>query len=102
MKLANLLPAFRVGLVPLPAVCVSGTIVGKVVFDGVAGPTRKVEVTIDQYLCGKEKDAEDLIVSPRGEIANAVVWLENAPPDAHWPANTEKTAIDQNGCSFLP
>ncbi|MDQ6680088.1 MAG: carboxypeptidase regulatory-like domain-containing protein, partial [Pseudomonadota bacterium] len=57
---------------------------------------------IDQYLCGTEKDSNDLIVSPRNEIANAVVWLENAPPDVAWPAGADKVAIDQKGCLFVP
>ena len=102
MKVRSGLRGLLLGLALLPGLALSGTIVGKVVLDGVAGPPRKVEVTIDQYLCGKEKDAEDLIVSRRGEIANAVVWIENAPADAPWPAGEDKTAIDQNGCAFLP
>ena len=82
MKVGSGLRGLLLGLAFLPGLALSGTIVGKVVLDGPAGPPKKVEVTIDQYLCGKEKDAEDLIVSRRGEIANAVVWIENAPADA--------------------
>ncbi len=90
------------GLLCLPGLCVSGAIHGKVVLDGLAPTAKKVDVTIDQYLCGKEKDADDLIVSPRSEIANVVVWLENPPANAAWPAGAEKVTIDQNGCSFAP
>jgi plastocyanin len=102
MNVRSGLRGLLLGLVFLPALGVAGTIVGKVVLDGVAAPSKKVEVTIDQYLCGKEKEAEDLVVSRRSEIANAVVWIENAPADTPWPAGAEKTAIDQNGCTFLP
>ena len=86
----------------LPGLCLAGAIQGKVTLAGAAPAPHKVEVTIDQYLCGKEKDANDLIVSPRNEVANAVVWLENAPPDAAWPAPAKNVEIDQNGCMFVP
>lgn len=90
------------GVLCLPALCVAGNINGKVAFAGAIPPAKKLDVTIDQYLCGKEKDAQDLIVSPRGEVANAVVWLENAPPDAAWTAGEGKATLDQNGCMFVP
>src|SRR5690348_10519340 len=84
----------------LPALAFAGSISGKVVLGGTAPAPRKVEVTIDQYLCGKDKDAQDLVVSPRREVANAVVWLENPPPAA-WPSTESKATIDQNGCLFV-
>ena len=90
------------GLACLPGLCVAGAIHGTVVLEGPTPPAKKMPVTIDQYLCGKEKDAEDLIVSPRGEISNVVVWLENPPAHAAWPKSAEKVAIDQNGCVFVP
>jgi plastocyanin len=86
----------------LPVACLAGGIQGKVRLAGTPPAPKKVDVTIDQYLCGNEKDANDLIVSPRGEIANAVVWLENAPANATWPAGAEKAALDQRGCVFVP
>jgi plastocyanin len=59
-------------------------------------------VTIDQYLCGTEKDAGDLLVSPQKELQNAVVWLENPPPNAAWPASAKKVEVDQKACVFIP
>src|SRR6476660_8966852 len=41
-----------------------GTIKGMVRFTGVAGEQKKLPVTVDQSVCGKEKDAEDLVLSP--------------------------------------
>lgn len=102
MKLWKGLRGPLLGLMCLPGLCLAGTLLGKVVLDGVPAPAKKVDVTIDQYLCGKEKDAEDLIVSPRSEIANAVVWLDDAPPNAIWPEGADKSTIDQNGCQFVP
>ena len=55
---------------------------GQVVYAGPPAPSRKVAVTVDQYVCGKDKDAEDLVLSPRRGIRSAVVWLSAPPPAA--------------------
>lgn len=102
MKQSNWRRAFLFAAMCLPALALAGTIRGKVVLDGPAPAAQKVAVTIDQYLCGNEKDAQDLTVSPRGEIADAVVWLENPPAGAAWPAVADKVAIDQKRCEFVP
>jgi plastocyanin len=99
-RLVALLCAAAAFLVPVAGW--AGAIQGRVTLAGAAPPAKKVDVTIDQYLCGNEKDANDLIVSARREIANAVVWLENPPPGAAWPANAGKVTMDQKGCLFVP
>lgn len=86
----------------LPALCLAGSINGKIVLAGTPPPAKKVDVTIDQYACGTTKDADDLVLSPRREVANAVVWIENPPPGGAWPAGAEKPTIDQRGCAFVP
>ena len=65
------------------------------------GPA-KLSVTIDQYICGKEKDAERLLRGPNGGVQNAVVWLENPPSGAKWPSPAPKVEMDQKGCVFVP
>jgi len=89
-------------LVCLPGQSFGGAIKGKVVLLGAAPAQKKIDITIDQYLCGAEKDAGDLLLSPRKEIQNAVVWLENPPADAAWPAQPKKVEMDQKGCVFVP
>jgi plastocyanin len=86
----------------LPTLALAGSINGRVLLAGPVPPEHKVDVTIDQYLCGTQKEAQDLVVSPRREVANAVAWIENPPPGAAWPAGENKTTIDQNGCLFAP
>ena len=90
------------GLLCLPGPSFGGGIKGKVVFVGTTPAPRKLEVTIDQYLCGAEKDAEDLLLSPQKEIRNAVVWLENPPANAAWPGRAQKVEIDQKVCVYIP
>lgn len=79
----------------------AGGIKGKVMFAGPVPAGAKVPVTIDQYLCGQEKPADDLQVSSAREIRNAVVWIENAPAEVA-PSATQKVEVDQKGCSFVP
>jgi plastocyanin len=80
----------------------AGDLTGSVLYSGKPPERPKVPVTIDQYICGKEKDAEDLVLGPRRGVQNAVVWLENPPAGAKgaaWPAKVE---MDQKGCVFVP
>ncbi len=85
-------------------IAAAGSIKGAVVVTGALAAQKKVDVTIDQYVCGTEKEAGDLLVSPRKELKNAVVWLENPPASAlaAAPALPTKVEMDQNGCVFIP
>jgi plastocyanin len=80
----------------------AGEVRGKVLFADAVPARQTVPVTIDQYLCGNEKLADDLQVSANREIRNAVVWLDNPPAGAAFPARSEKVELDQKGCSFIP
>ena len=79
-----------------------GDLTGTVLYSGALAERPKVPVTIDQYICGKEKDAEDLVLGPKRGVQNAVVWIENAPAGAKWPAQNGKAEMDQKGCVFVP
>jgi len=79
----------------------AGVIRGIVVFTG-ALEQKKLPVTIDQYICGKEKQAEDLLVGAQRGVRNAVVWLQTPPPGAHWPNAPVRVEMDQKACSFVP
>ena len=86
----------------MPGQCLAGGIKGKVVFVGAAPAPQTIPVTIDQYLCGTEKNDENLLLSAKKEIRNAVVWLENPPARAASPAPAEKVELDQRACAFIP
>jgi plastocyanin len=87
-------------LAPPPAR--GGEIQGRVVLSGETPPPRKVAITIDQYVCGTEQVATDLMVSGAGEVRNAVVWLENPPPGAPSASPPASTPVDQKECVFVP
>jgi plastocyanin len=81
---------------------VAANIRGTVVMTGSVTP-KKLPVTIDQYVCGKDKVAEDMVVNPQGGgVKNAVVWLQTPPPGAAWPNTPVKVDMDQKGCVFIP
>jgi plastocyanin len=70
----------------------------------VGGPveTKKLAVTVDQFVCGKDKDAEELSVSPQRGLRNAVVSLASPPPDARWSFSMAPVFLDQRQCVFVP
>jgi plastocyanin len=63
---------------------------------------------VDQSVCGKQKDAEDLVVASGGGLRNAVVSLSTPAPDANTggPDAKARTAhapqVDQKQCVFVP
>ena len=85
-----------------PAHSVQGSpIRGVVLFSG-AVDQKKLPVTIDQYICGKEKTAEELVVSAQRGLRNAVVWLQSPPPGAAAEGVPAKVEMDQKACVFVP
>lgn len=95
--LAAFLP-FLVSAVPVHAADIQGV----VRYRGPTAEPAKLPVTIDQYICGKEKDSEDLVLGPDGGVVNAVVWLENPPAGTRWKEPLPKVEMDQKGCVFAP
>jgi plastocyanin len=78
------------------------TIKGSVRYVGAPVETKKVPVTIDQYVCGKDKGREDLVLSSNNGIRNAVVSLQNPPPNAKLDWHLPPAKMDQKQCSFVP
>lgn len=78
------------------------TIKGNIRYVGAPIEKTKIPVTIDQYICGKEKDPEDLLLSSNNGIRNAVVSLQNVPPGAKRDWNFPAAKMDQKQCSFIP
>jgi plastocyanin len=75
---------------------------GNVRYVGAPLERKKASVTIDQYVCGKEKESEDLVLSSNNGIRNAVVSLQNIPPGAKRDWNFPAAKMDQKQCSFIP
>ena len=99
---ARILAAGLAGLLLAPGIAFCGTIKGKVVFAGPMPAQKKLDVTIDQYVCGNAKESEELAISPQRELRNAVVWIDDPPPNAKPPALPQKAEMDQTKCVFVP
>jgi plastocyanin len=80
----------------------AGTIKGSVRYAGAPMPKKKFPVTIDQYLCGTEKEAGDLVLSPTNGILNAVVMLQGIPAASKGPSQPTTVKMDQKQCVFVP
>jgi hypothetical protein len=78
------------------------TIKGNVRYTGAPIEKKKLSVTIDQYICGKEKEPEDLMLSSNNGIRNAVVSLQNPPPNIKPDWKLPPAKMDQKQCSFVP
>ena len=74
---------FIVGIAALCAAAATSvsaaTLKGNVRYAGARVEKKTVPVTIDQYLCGKEKEAGDLLLSSTSGIRNVVVSLHGVP-----------------------
>jgi plastocyanin len=80
----------------------AASIKGTVRYVGGAIEVKKLPVTVDQFVCGRDKDAEDLVLSPQRAIRNAVVWLASPPPNAKATFTSVPLSIDQQQCVFVP
>jgi plastocyanin len=80
----------------------AAAIKGTVQFVGGAVDQKKLPVTVDQFVCGKDKDAEDLVLSPQRGIRNAVVSLASPPPGVKSEFSTAPVFLDQKQCVFTP
>ncbi len=80
----------------------AAAIKGTVQYVGAPVETKKLSVTVDQFVCGKDKDAEELVLSPQRGIRNAVVSLASPPPGARWEVSTAPVFLDQRQCTFAP
>jgi plastocyanin len=80
----------------------AGSIKGSVRYAGAPIEKKKTAVTIDQYICGKEKEPEDLLLSSANGIRNAVVSLQNVPAHAKREWNFPPAKMDQKQCAFAP
>lgn len=74
-----------------------GTIRGMVRYTGPKVEKKKLKVTIDNYICGKQKEDESLVLSSAKGISNAVVSLL-LPPGAREKAapSPMEVKMDQN------
>ena len=83
---------------PAPAASIKGA----VVHAGPALEKKVVPINIDQYVCGKSREAEELVLGANRGIRWAVVSLQSPPAGVRWEPSTKPVQIDQQGCVYTP
>jgi plastocyanin len=84
------------------AVADGGSITGTVKFDGTAPAPKKLDITKDKEVCGKEEHFDEaLVVGADNGIKNAVVAITNITKGKAIDTATG-TVLDQKGCQYRP
>src|SRR6266850_8474289 len=82
---------------PAPAASIKGA----VIYAGPAPEKKVIPINIDQYVCGKSREAEDLVLGANRGIRWAVVSVQ-PPPGNKWEPSTKPVQVDQQGCVYAP
>jgi plastocyanin len=86
------------GVEAVSAAAIRGTIVN-------AGPPperKQIPINIDQYVCGKSRESEDLIVGVNRGIRWAVVSLQSPPAGPRPDPPAKPVQMDQQQCVYIP
>jgi carboxypeptidase family protein len=78
----------------------AGSLSGRITYAGAPPPKKKVDVTKDKEVCGKnEIDDESLVVGPDKGLKNAVILVQGAKGGKF---TSLKVELDQKGCQYVP
>jgi len=80
----------------------AASIRGVVLNAGPAPEHKPIPINIDQYVCGKSRESDELIVGPNRGIRWAVVWLQTAPAGTHLEPPSKPVQMDQQQCVYVP
>lgn len=83
----------------------TGTLRGKVTFQGEAPRRRKVDMGSDPTCHSLHTEAlrdESAIVGEKGELANVFVWISKGIDGKKYKAPEEPAVLDQKGCCYSP
>ncbi len=79
----------------------SGTVTGRVVFDGMPPEPTLLVVDEDAEACGGDRLSDQLLVSQDGGIKNVVLTIEDIQSGKSW-SFPEQFVYDQKKCTFVP
>jgi plastocyanin len=80
----------------------AASIQGVVLNAGPAPEPKQIPITIDQYVCGKTRESDELILGANRGIRWAVVSLQTAPPGARSEPPSKPVQMDQQQCVYVP
>ncbi len=80
----------------------AASIKGSVLHAGPPPEKKTVTINIDQYVCGKSRESEELVLGPNRGIRWAVVSLQTPPPGIRGEASAGSVQMDQQQCVYVP
>jgi len=80
----------------------AASIRGIVLNAGPAPEHKPIPINIDQYVCGKSRESDELIVGPNRGIRWAVVSLQGAPAGTRSEPPSKPVQMDQQQCVYVP
>jgi plastocyanin len=101
-RLASIVAIALTGCLLLPGAVRAASIRGVVVNAGPAPDRKQIPINIDQYVCGKSKESDDLIVGSNRGIRWAVVSIQTPPAGAKSEASSKPVQMDQQQCLYVP
>lgn len=80
----------------------AASIRGVVLNAGPAPAAKQIPINIDQYVCGKSRESDELVVGTNRGIRWAVVSIQNPPAGARWEPPAKPAQMDQQQCVYVP
>ncbi len=87
---------------PGAGVVSAAAIRGVVVNAGPAPERKQIPINIDQYVCGKGRESEDVVVGANRGIRWAVVSLQTPPAGTRAEPPAKPVQMDQQQCVYIP
>lgn len=80
----------------------TGTVVGRVIFEGITPPKRRIIPLTERDVCGGMREVDRIVLSPDRDIQGAVVYLKDVEKGKVWPKGVSLPKIEKTRCGFLP
>lgn len=80
----------------------TGTIVGKVAFEGIAPPKRRIIPMTDHEVCGGMREVDRILLAPDRSVQGAIVFLNHVEQGKARSNPASLPKIEKDRCGFRP
>lgn len=80
----------------------TGTIVGKVIFEGITPPKRRIIPLTDQEICGGMQEVDRILLAPDRSVQGAIVFLNHVEQGKARSKPASLPKIEKHHCGFRP
>jgi plastocyanin len=86
-----------------PAPALTGTVAGKITFEGEAPKPEKIQMSADPYCAMANKDPfTEYVKVSDGGLENVIVYVSGGLEGKTFPTPTDPVVIDQHDCHYIP